>query len=63
MAEATYTCILCLRALQAEEQGLLVLGHNICPECESKIVSLTRDDPDYEHFKSGLKKIWQRLGA
>ncbi|MHB8984575.1 MAG: sigma factor G inhibitor Gin [Eubacteriales bacterium] len=41
----------------------MVLGHNICPECESKIVSLTRDDPDYEHFKSGLKKIWQRLGA
>lgn len=63
MAEATSTCVLCLRPVQAEGQGLLVLGHFICPACEGKIVSLTREDPDYEHYKAGLKKIWQRLGA
>ena len=62
MSALAATCALCRTPL-LEEQGLKVLGHLICPACESKIVSLTRDDPDYERFKTGLKKIWQRLGA
>jgi len=64
MAETICNCILCRRGFSREDkEGLWVRGHFICPSCEKKIVSLSRDDPDYEKYKWGLKKIWQRPGA
>jgi uncharacterized protein YlaI len=51
-------CILCQCLRQKNNQGLLVKGHYICPECEARIIVLTREDPDYDYYKWGLKKIW-----
>jgi DNA-directed RNA polymerase subunit RPC12/RpoP len=39
-------------------RGLLVKGRYVCPECEARIIVLSRDDPDYDYYKLGLKKIW-----
>jgi hypothetical protein len=58
VAVASPTCILCRRTQMNKNQGLLVMGHHICHECERKIIVLDRDDPDYERYKWGLKKIW-----
>jgi len=52
------TCIICRRALQEGEQALIIAGHNICLECGNKIVALSPDQPDYNYFMTGLKKIW-----
>jgi len=56
-------CILCRRLRQKNNQGLLVKGYYICPECEARIIVLSREDPDYDHYKWGLKKIWYCPGA
>jgi len=50
-------CILCRSLRQKNNQGLLVKGNYICPECEARIIALTREDPDYDYYKWGLKKI------
>ncbi|OPZ75546.1 MAG: Inhibitor of sigma-G Gin [Firmicutes bacterium ADurb.Bin456] len=51
-------CIFCLCTRQKSDEGLLVQGHYICPGCEARIIALTREDPDYDYCKCGLKKIW-----
>jgi hypothetical protein len=38
--------------------GLMVKGRYICNECERRIIVLDREDPDYDYYKWGLKKIW-----
>lgn len=58
MAVESPACILCRRLWQGSDQGLYVKGHYICPECEARIIILSRDDPDYDYYKWGLKKIW-----
>jgi len=58
MAVQSPVCILCQRLAQDCKQGLSVKGHYICPECEARIIVLTRDDPDYDYYKCGLKKLW-----
>ncbi|NLW38373.1 MAG: sigma-G inhibitor, Gin [Peptococcaceae bacterium] len=55
--------MLCRSLRQKNNQGLLVKGNYICPECEARIIALTREDPDYDYYKWGLKKIWYCPGA
>lgn len=63
MAVETPSCILCRKCLQHHDSGLWIKGHYICPQCEARIIVLSRDDPDYDHYKWGLKKIWHCPGA
>ncbi|HOV79105.1 MAG TPA: sigma factor G inhibitor Gin [Bacillota bacterium] len=63
MAVEPAACILCRRPKQEDNRGLCVRGRFICPECEAKIIRLGRNDPDYEYYRSGLKKIWRRPGG
>lgn len=58
MAVQSPACILCQRLSQGSKQDLFVRGHYICQECEARIIVLSRDDPDYDHYKLGLKKLW-----
>ena len=58
MAVESPACIFCRRLRQEEGRGLWVKGRYICPECEARIIVLARDDPDYDYYKLGLKKIW-----
>ncbi|MDD4239388.1 MAG: sigma factor G inhibitor Gin [Desulfotomaculaceae bacterium] len=58
MAVASPTCIICLHTQFNEYEGLLVKGRHICHECERRIIVLNSDDPDYDYYKWGLKKIW-----
>lgn len=51
-------CILCHKAMMAGEQALLVRGQCICPGCEARMVRLHTDDPQYDDYKNGLKKVW-----
>ncbi|ABO48606.1 hypothetical protein Dred_0056 [Desulforamulus reducens MI-1] len=52
-------CVLCKAAVQETNIGIRILGKYICTSCEQKIINLSWDDPDYEAYKSGLKKIWR----
>lgn len=63
MAVQAPSCILCRKLRQHPYHGLCIKGHYICPECEARIIVLTRDDPDYDYYKWGLKKIWHWPGA
>lgn len=63
MAVQSTACILCRQFRRDEKQGLYVRGNYICPACEVKIISLTRNDPDYDIYISGLKKIWSGSNA
>lgn len=59
MAAIFPACILCRRPQKNEDyQGLLIKGQHICHECERRIIALDREDPDYDYYKWGLKKIW-----
>ncbi|MDO7788117.1 sigma factor G inhibitor Gin [Desulforamulus aquiferis] len=53
-------CILCGEKLRPHQYGaaVVILGSIICSGCEKRIVNLTCDDPDYEVYSRGLKKIW-----
>ncbi|MCL5290883.1 MAG: sigma factor G inhibitor Gin [Bacillota bacterium] len=51
-------CILCRTLVRESNLGIVILGKCICNGCEQKITSLAWDDPDYDDYKSGLKKIW-----
>ncbi len=51
-------CAIC-GAGPAAKYGLVILGHYICRPCEEAISGLAWDDPRYEFYKSGLKKIWR----
>lgn len=52
------TCILCRRSKLDDYKDLLVKGRYICCECERRIIFLDNDDPEYDFYKWGLKKIW-----
>ncbi|AEF92942.1 Sigma-G inhibitor, Gin [Desulfotomaculum nigrificans CO-1-SRB] len=56
--QETPKCIFCRTTLPHSNQGIVILGQYICASCERKITNLAWDDPDYEVYKSGLKKIW-----
>jgi DNA-directed RNA polymerase subunit RPC12/RpoP len=51
-------CILCRQLWREDDRGLYIKGRYICPECETRILMLSRNDPDYDYCKWGLKKIW-----
>ncbi|OPY58652.1 MAG: Inhibitor of sigma-G Gin [Pelotomaculum sp. PtaU1.Bin035] len=51
-------CIICGQMFKENKQGLFINGHYICPECENGVVALSADDPGYNFYKMGLKKIW-----
>jgi len=63
MAVESPVCILCRQIRRDDKQGLMVRGNYICPACEARIISLTRNDPDYHIYISGLKKIWSGFSA
>ncbi len=63
MAVKLPICILCQRFQHDSKRGLCLKGHYICPECEAKLISLSRNDPDYETYILGLKKIWSMPSA
>ncbi|SHF11740.1 Inhibitor of sigma-G Gin [Desulforamulus putei DSM 12395] len=52
-------CILCRSVLHEKNAGIIILGKGICSVCEQKITDLAWDDPDYDTYISGLKKIWR----
>lgn len=52
-------CIFCRQLRPVGEEGLLIKGYFICAACEAKIASLYREDPDYDFYLNGLKKIWR----
>ena len=60
MAAEPRDCILCRRSCPDSRQGLHVRGHYICLDCEAKIISVSREDPAYEIYMEGLKKIWSQ---
>lgn len=51
-------CVFCGAKIQENNIGIMLLGNHICNVCEEKITTLAWNDPDYETYKSGLKKIW-----
>ncbi|NLI12571.1 MAG: sigma-G inhibitor, Gin [Peptococcaceae bacterium] len=55
--------MLCRRLSRDDKKGLCLRGNYICPACEARIISLTRNDPDYDIYISGLKKIWAGFSA
>lgn len=63
MAVNSSACILCRRFQWDGKHGLYLKGYYICPECEAKLVSLSENDPNYETYITGLKKIWSMPGA
>ncbi len=63
MAVESSACILCRRLCRDDKKGLCLRGNYICPACEARIISLTRNDPDYDIYISGLKKIWTGFSA
>lgn len=52
-------CILCKNIICDDTLGIVIMGKCICTGCEHKITNLAWDDPDYDVYKSGLKKIWR----
>ncbi|GAB6179069.1 hypothetical protein JCM14036_03880 [Desulfotomaculum defluvii] len=54
----TLKCILCQTDISENNFGLVILGRCICANCEQEITNLCWDDPDYDAYKRGLKKIW-----
>ncbi|MEG6521322.1 sigma factor G inhibitor Gin [Desulfotomaculum sp. 1211_IL3151] len=54
----TPKCILCQTQIEASNFGIVILGRCICTNCEKEITNLSWDDPNYDAYKRGLKKIW-----
>lgn len=57
MKEAT-KCVFCHSVIEKKNFGIVILGKCICADCEGKITYLTGDDPNYDVYKSGFKRIW-----
>lgn len=37
---------------------LLILGKNICSDCENKIVQIKAEDKNYQDYQNRLKKLF-----
>ncbi|AEG58409.1 sigma factor G inhibitor Gin [Desulforamulus ruminis] len=57
--EKFLNCALCRKSVPENNTGITLLGSYICEACENKIANLAWDDPEYDLYKSGLKKIWR----
>ncbi|RJQ27546.1 MAG: sigma-G inhibitor, Gin [Peptococcaceae bacterium] len=55
-------CLFCRQQRPVTGEGLLIRGYFICAACEAKITLLYREDPDYDFYLNGLKKIWHSPG-
>ena len=49
-------CLLCRKGFL---RGLDLCGHLLCASCESRLVNLSCDDPEYDAVRQGLKKVWR----
>jgi len=57
-----FVCLFC----ESEKRGnneLAVCGQYICLNCEQKITNLSLDDPSYEFYTSGFKKMWRWIAC
>lgn len=55
----TAKCVFCHRVIEEDNIGIVILGKCICASCEQKVTNLAWDDPEYDVYKSGVKKIWR----
>ncbi|MFA7466880.1 MAG: sigma factor G inhibitor Gin [Desulfotomaculaceae bacterium] len=53
-----HSCVIC-GGWPEPAVGLLIHGYYICACCEETITNLRLDDPTYELYRSGLKRIWR----
>ena len=51
-------CVFCSSSIEKTNFGIVILGKYICADCERKIAHLTGDDPNYDIYQGGLKRIW-----
>lgn len=51
-------CVICGN-LRGAGEGLIIRECYVCPQCELEIAGLSIDDPDYEYYISGLKRMWR----
>ncbi|HBX24021.1 MAG TPA: sigma-G inhibitor, Gin [Desulfotomaculum sp.] len=53
-----HSCVICGGCSELAT-GLVIRGYYICSCCEETIINLRLDDPAYEIYRSGLKRIWR----
>lgn len=53
-------CIICG---QKKEEGIVIVSHFICEDCESEMVRTEAEDVKYNFFISRMKKINLRMHA
>ncbi|MBP2115963.1 sigma factor G inhibitor Gin [Paenibacillus silagei] len=53
-------CIICG---QEKEEGIVIVSHFICEECESEMVRTEAEDVKYNFFINRMKKINLRMHA
>lgn len=51
-------CTLC-GCTVTDNNAIVILGKLICNCCETKIINLSGDEPEYDFYRVGLKKIWR----
>jgi len=61
MAKAV-SCMVCGEKVPVP-RGLLIYGFLLCQACETRINSISPEDPDYKYYINGLKKMWCSCGA
>jgi hypothetical protein len=44
-------------------EGVVFLGHRLCPGCMDMIQQLQPGDPAYEHVKDTISQLWASTGA
>lgn len=63
MTEIAPICIYCHTIWDQNSKGIFIMGKYICHDCEQKLIHSNCDQPEYEYYISGLKKIWRCLEA
>ncbi|SHK33788.1 Inhibitor of sigma-G Gin [Desulforamulus aeronauticus DSM 10349] len=58
MMKEAIKCVFCCSSIEEKNFGIVILGKYICADCERKITHLTGDDPNYDVYQGGLKRIW-----
>lgn len=54
------TCIICG---QLKEEGIVIVSHFICEDCEAEIVRTEAEDAKYRFFIGRMKKIGLQQNA
>lgn len=58
LIKETKECFFCQKPVESGKDGLELMKHLMCSECEKQLLSLAVGDQWYDLYKDKIKQIW-----